>query len=62
MTMRLRAPTPEWKGRSKLNLCADFVMETDAVVGRELKALNKTGKALCGAFYASVQTSPQTKQ
>jgi arylsulfatase A-like enzyme len=29
----------QWKGRSGLNLYADFVMETDAVVGRVLAAL-----------------------
>jgi arylsulfatase A-like enzyme len=36
---------PEWKDRSRLNLYADFVMETDAVVGRVLEALEKTGAA-----------------
>ena len=34
-----------WKGKSGLNLYADFVMETDAVVGRVLKALNDSGAA-----------------
>ena len=33
----------EWKGRSGLNTYADFVMETDAVVGRVLTALEKSG-------------------
>ena len=47
--MPLTAPhTPlsvndEWKGKSGLNLYADFVMETDAVVGRVLDVLNKSG-------------------
>ena len=36
---------PEWKDKSKLNLFADFVMETDAVVGRVLDALEKSGAA-----------------
>lgn len=35
----------EWKGKSGLNLYADFVMETDAVVGRVLDALEKSGVA-----------------
>ena len=35
----------EWKGKSGLNLYADFVMETDAVVGRVLEALDKSGVA-----------------
>jgi arylsulfatase A-like enzyme len=39
------AVTPEWKDRSHLNLFADFVMETDAVVGRVLDALEKSGAA-----------------
>ena len=34
-----------WEGRSGLNRYADFVMETDAVVGRVLDALHKTGGA-----------------
>jgi len=34
-----------WKGKSGLNLYADFVMETDAVVGRVLDGLNKSGGA-----------------
>lgn len=33
----------EWKGKSGLNLYADFVMETDAVVGQVLDALKKSG-------------------
>ncbi|MEE3075605.1 MAG: arylsulfatase [Planctomycetota bacterium] len=32
----------EWKGKSGLNLYADFVMETDAVVGRVLDALRES--------------------
>ena len=35
----------EWKGKSGLGLYADFVMETDAVVGRVLDALEKSGTA-----------------
>lgn len=35
----------EWKGKSGLNLYADFVMETDAVVGRVLDALSESGVA-----------------
>jgi arylsulfatase A len=35
----------EWKGKSGLNLYADFVMETDAVVGSVLDALKKNGVA-----------------
>ena len=33
----------EWKGKSDLNLYADLVMETDAVVGRVLDALHESG-------------------
>lgn len=35
----------EWLGKSGLGLYADFVMETDAIVGRVLKALEETGQA-----------------
>jgi len=35
----------EWKGKSGLGLYADFVMETDAVVGGVLEALAKSGQA-----------------
>ena len=35
----------EWKNKSSLNLFADFVMETDAVVGQVLDALEKSGIA-----------------
>ena len=34
-----------WKGKSGLNTYADFVMETDAVVGRVLEAVEKSGAA-----------------
>jgi arylsulfatase A-like enzyme len=34
-----------WKGKSGLNLYADFVMETDAIVGQVLGALAKSGVA-----------------
>ena len=39
------AVNDEWKGKSGLGLYADFVMETDAVIGRVLDALEKTGAA-----------------
>jgi arylsulfatase A-like enzyme len=39
------AVNEEWKNKSRLNLFADFVMETDAVVGRVLAALEKSGAA-----------------
>ncbi len=35
----------EWRGKSGLNLYADFVMETDAIVGRVLDALDRSGAA-----------------
>ena len=35
----------EWKGKSQLNLFADFAMETDSTVGRVLEALEKSGEA-----------------
>jgi arylsulfatase A len=34
-----------WRGKSGLNRYADFVMETDAVVGRVLEALERSGVA-----------------
>ena len=39
------APTAEWKGRSGLNLYADFVMQTDAAIGQLLAALERSGVA-----------------
>lgn len=39
------AVSAEWRGRSGLNAYADFVMETDAVVGRVLAALEASGAA-----------------
>ncbi len=39
------AVTAEWQGKSKLNPYADFVMETDATVGRVLHALEQSGAA-----------------
>lgn len=39
------AVNSEWKDKSHLNLFADFVMETDTVVGRVLDALEKSGAA-----------------
>ncbi len=38
-------PTAEWQGRSGLGSYADFVMQTDAVVGEVLAALEKHGLA-----------------
>lgn len=37
------AVTPEWKGKSGLLPYADFVMETDAVIGHVLAALQQSG-------------------
>ncbi|HEY3322646.1 MAG TPA: sulfatase-like hydrolase/transferase [Planctomycetota bacterium] len=39
------AVTEEWKGKSGLLPYADFVMQTDAVIGRVLDALEKSGAA-----------------
>jgi arylsulfatase A len=39
------AVTEEWKGRSGLGPYADFVMQTDAVVGRMMAALENSGAA-----------------
>ncbi len=39
------AVSPEWRGKSGLNDYADFVMETDAMVGLVLAALEKSGAA-----------------
>ena len=39
------APVEEWKGKSGLNTYADFVMQTDATIGRVLEALEKSGAA-----------------
>jgi arylsulfatase A-like enzyme len=36
-------PTEEWKGKSGIGLYGDFVMQTDAGVGRILKALDDKG-------------------
>jgi arylsulfatase A-like enzyme len=38
-------PTPEWQGKSGLGAYGDFVMQTDAVVGDILAALEKHGLA-----------------
>lgn len=35
----------QWKGKSGLNLYADFVMETDAIVGQVMVALDRSGAA-----------------
>ncbi len=37
------APTPEWLGRSGLNPYADFVMQTDASIGKVMEALASNG-------------------
>lgn len=39
------APVDEWKNKSGLNIYADFVMQTDATVGRVLDALERSGAA-----------------
>ncbi|MBN1490816.1 MAG: arylsulfatase [Phycisphaerae bacterium] len=39
------AVTEEWKGKSGLCPYADFVMETDSVIGRVLEAVEKSGTA-----------------
>ena len=36
-------PSKKWQGKSGMTPYADYVMETDAVVGRVLKALEKSG-------------------
>jgi arylsulfatase A-like enzyme len=38
-------PAADWKGKSKLNAYADFVMQTDDAVGQVLAALEKAGLA-----------------
>jgi arylsulfatase A len=38
-------PTPEWQGKSGLNVYADFVMQTDATVGAIADAIDKNGFA-----------------
>ena len=37
------APTKEWQGKSGLGRYADFVMETDAMIGRVLDTIDKSG-------------------
>ena len=39
------APASQWRGKSGLGAYADFVMQTDATVGRVLDALEKSGAA-----------------
>ncbi len=40
------SPSPkQWRGKSGLNDYADFVMQTDATVGRVLESLEKSGAA-----------------
>lgn len=37
-------PSAEWQGKSGINKYADYVMQTDAVVGQVLAALEKSGR------------------
>lgn len=37
------APSPSWKGKSGISPYADFLLETDAVVGQIVTAINATG-------------------
>jgi len=39
------AVNDDWKGKSGLNAYADLVMETDAIVGQVLQAIDKSGEA-----------------
>jgi arylsulfatase A-like enzyme len=39
------SPSPPFEGKSKLGIYGDFVMEVDAVVGRVLAALDRSGAA-----------------
>ena len=39
------SPSPPFAGRSQLGIYGDFIMETDAVVGRVLATLQRTGAA-----------------
>lgn len=39
------AVSPEWEGKSRLGRYADFVMETDAMIGQVLETLDKYGVA-----------------
>jgi arylsulfatase A-like enzyme len=39
------SPADDWKGRSGLSVYGDFVMQTDAVIGRVLQALQDSGQA-----------------
>lgn len=39
------AVNDEWKGKSQLHTFGDFVMETDAIIGRVLAALDQAGAA-----------------
>lgn len=38
-------PSPEWRGRSRLNAYADYVMQTDDCIGQVLAALDRAGLA-----------------
>jgi len=39
------APAPEWRGKSGIGDYGDFVMQTDAAIGKVLEALDKNGLA-----------------
>jgi arylsulfatase A-like enzyme len=54
-------PTPEWQGKSGLGAYGDFVMQTDAVVGKILAALDEHGLAAntLVVFTADNGCSPQ---
>lgn len=54
-------PAPEWKGKSGLGDYGDFVMQTDAVVGDLLAALDRSGRAAntLVVFSADNGCSPQ---
>jgi arylsulfatase A-like enzyme len=39
------APTAEWQGKSGMHPVADFMMETDAVIGNVIEALDRSGLA-----------------
>ncbi|MFV2069163.1 MAG: arylsulfatase [Pirellulales bacterium] len=39
------AVSETWRGRSRLNTYADFVMQTDAVVGQVVEAIERSGQA-----------------
>lgn len=56
-------PTPEWQGKSKMNVYADFVMQVDHTVGEVMKALDDAGLAenTLLIFTSDNGCSPQAK-